>query len=205
MTKKLKSFIYEGKEIDFPFPIEVEIIEGRADNSQILKTLVDAYNEIASTFSEILLKATDTPRIMQTAIADGSEMAEEKIKKVIAEIKAKLEEQGEPTFDYLNPGESPNKIYISNRYAKEEVKKDIEELMDLASGVCSIASSECCGDGHGKSWSCEDCSCQDGYLDYDENGKAFFHKLGTCDINRCSTKINELIEKGYDPWKEEEK
>ena len=46
MTKKLKSFIYEGKEIDFPFPIEVEIIEGRADNSQVLKTLVDAYNEL---------------------------------------------------------------------------------------------------------------------------------------------------------------
>lgn len=206
MTKTVKSFIYEGKEIDFPFEMEVELIESRADTAQVIKNLVDAYNEINSVLSEVFLRAlcSDTPRTVQTMIADGSEMAEEKMKKVITEIKAKLKEQGEPTFDYSNPGKSLNKIYVSSRYSKEEIKKDIEELMDLANGVCSIASSECCGDGHGKFWTCEECSCQDGYLDHDENGKAFFHKLGTCDIHRCSQKINELIEKGYNPWKKEE-
>lgn len=54
MTKKIKSFIYEGKEIDFPFPIEAEIIEGRVDNSQVLKTLVDAYNKQKEDILELM-------------------------------------------------------------------------------------------------------------------------------------------------------
>lgn len=53
-TKKIKSFIYEGKEIDFPFPIEAEIIEGRVDNSQVLKTLVEAYNKQKEDILELM-------------------------------------------------------------------------------------------------------------------------------------------------------
>lgn len=117
----------------------------------------------------------------------GGLLTDEEVKEKLKEIKEKY----------------PN-LFNKEFKIDADISKDLKELIELASGVCSIASSECCGDGHGKFWSCEECSCQDGYLDYDENGKAFFHKLGTCDIHRCSQKINELIEKGYDPWEKKE-
>ena len=48
-----------------------------------------------------------------------------------------------------------------------------EDLLDLIEDVLDDASSEICQDDYGEEYSCDKCCYEEGYLDYDENGKAF--------------------------------
>lgn len=67
-----------------------------------------------------------------------------------------------------------------------------KELLDLIYDVLDIASTERCRNDVGKKYPCENCSYQDGYCDYDENGKAFFHREGTCSIDKLYKKLKEI-------------
>jgi hypothetical protein len=72
-----------------------------------------------------------------------------------------------------------------------EYKVD-EEFLDLVHDVLADASSEMCRDGYGKDYSCDKCCYEEGYLDYDENGKAFYHRTGTCAIRKLRDKLKEI-------------
>jgi len=97
--------------------------------------------------------------------------------------------------------------FISDIYEEDDFKDNFideyqlkekyfsEEFLDLVYNVLYDASSEMCQDDYGKEYSCDNCCYQDSYLDYDENGKAFLHKEGTCAIKKLRQKLNE-IEKG---------
>lgn len=67
-----------------------------------------------------------------------------------------------------------------------------EELLDLIEDVLFDASSEICQDAYGKKSPCDKCCYEDSYLAYDENGKAFYHRTGTCAIRKLRQKLNEI-------------
>jgi len=67
-----------------------------------------------------------------------------------------------------------------------------EELLDLIEDVIDDASSEICQDAYGKKSPCDSCCYEEGYCDYDENGKAFFHRTDTCAIRKLRQKLKEI-------------
>lgn len=69
-----------------------------------------------------------------------------------------------------------------------------KELLDLIEDVLDDASSEICQDAYGKKSPCDSCCYEEGYLDYDENGKAFLHRTGTCAIRKLRQKLKEIEE-----------
>ena len=69
-----------------------------------------------------------------------------------------------------------------------------KELLDLIEDVLFDASSEICQDAYGKKSPCDDCCYEEAYLDYDENGKAFLHRTGTCAIRKLRDKLKEIDE-----------
>lgn len=71
-----------------------------------------------------------------------------------------------------------------------EYKVD-EEFLDLVHDVLADASSEMCRSDFDDR-SCDKCCYEEGYLDYDENGKAFYHRTGTCAIRKLRDRLKEI-------------
>ena len=94
--------------------------------------------------------------------------------------------------------------FISDIYEEDDFKDNFideyqlkekcfsEELLDLIEDVLTDASSEICQDAYGKESPCDECCYEEGYCDYDENGKAFYHRTGTCAIRKLRQKLKEI-------------